>query len=152
MSIIPMPPEKVEAAIFVQLIIQNWIDEIRARKQQAADEGLRAERHTHNQSLWMLKACEQLFDAAMRGDYEYLTAASKGIEGAPVSTDPETDKDVLLRVIRDLAFFYDGDAEKVDTAMSFIENIDVVMGSFKKQPPAPPQMNRAARRQAAKRR
>ena len=154
MSIVPMPPEKVEAAIFAQLIIQHWIDEMRARKQQAADAGLSAERYTHNQSLWMLQACEQLFDAAMRGDYEYLTAASKGIEGAPVSADPETDNDVLLRVCRDLSFFYDNDAEKVETAMVFIENIEVVMGSFKKPVPMPPAptMNRAARRQAAKRR
>ena len=154
MSIIPMPPEKVEAAIFVQLIIQNWIDEIRARKQQAADEGLRAERHTHNQSLWMLKACEQLFDAAMRGDYEYLTSASKGIEGAPVFTDPETDKDILTRIGKDITSLYEGDEDKIETAMLFIENIELLMVSFNKPAPlAPaPQMNRAARRKAAKRR
>ena len=152
MSIVPMPPEKVEAAIFAQLIIQNWIDEIRARKQQVTDAGLNAERHTLNHSQWMLQACEQLFDAAMRGDYEYLTAASKGIEGAPVFTDPETDNDIFTRIGKDLTSLYEGDAEKVETAMSFIENIDLVMDLFNKPaPPAPVQpMNRAARRRAAR--
>ena len=149
MSIIPMPPEKVEAAIFAQLIIQNWIDEMRTRKQEVADAGLTAERHTLNHSQWMLQACEQLFDAAMRGDYEYLTAASKGIEGAPVSTDPETDNDIFTRIGKDITSLYDGDEDKVETAMIFIENIELLMDSFNK--PAP-QMNRAARRQAAKRR
>ena len=149
MSIIPMPPEKVEAAIFAQLIIQNWIDEMRTRKQEVADAGLTAERHTLNHSQWMLQACEQLFDAAMRGDYEYLTAASKGIEGAPVFSDPETDNDIFTRIGKDITSLYDGDEDKVETAMIFIENIELLMDSFNK--PAP-QMNRAARRQAAKRR
>ena len=144
-----MPPEKVEAAIFAQLIIQNWIDEMRTRKQEVADAGLTAERHTLNHSQWMLQACEQLFDAAMRGDYEYLTAASKGIEGAPVFSDPETDNDIFTRIGKDITSLYDGDEDKVETAMIFIENIELLMDSFNK--PAP-QMNRAARRQAAKRR
>jgi hypothetical protein len=147
-----MPPEKVEASIFAQLIIQNWIDQVRAMKQEASDRGLSAERHTLDHAQWMLQACDQLFDAAMKGDYEYLSNASTGIDGAPVFTDPETGDDVLVRVCRDLSFFYDGDAEKVNTAMNIIENIDVVLDSFKKPaPPAPaPPMNRAARRRAAR--
>ena len=152
MSIVPMPPEKVEASIFAQLIIQNWIDGVRKRKQEAADDGLRAERHMLEHAQWMLQACEQLFDAAMRGDYEFLSKASEGIGGVPVLTDPEVHGDIIARIGKDLVLIYDGDKEKVNTAINIIENIDVVMGYFRKPAPQAPvqPMNRAARRRAAR--
>lgn len=152
MSIVPMPPEKVEAAIFAQLIIQNWIDEMRARKQQAADQGLRAERHALEHAQWMLQASEKLFDAAMRGDYEYLTAASKGIEGAPVRTDKEEWNDVFLRVCKDLSVMFDGEFDKLMAVVQMIKGLDdgsLVLPSSEEPAPVQP-MNRAARRRAAR--
>ncbi len=152
MSIVPMPPEKVEASIFAQLIIQNWIEEIRALKREAADAGLRAERHTLEHSQWMLQACEKLFDAAMRGDYEFLTAASKGIEGAPVRTDKEEWGDILMRISKDLAVIFDGEFDKHMAVVQLIKGLDngsLVLPSFKEPAPAPT-MNRAARRRAAR--
>ena len=152
MDIEPLRPEQVEASIFTQVIIQGWIDEIRIRKQEAGGRGYLAERHTMDRALWMLQACEKLFEAAMRGDFEYLSKASEGLENIPVSTDPESLGDIMRRVMADLSVVFDQDVGKMNAAYRAIRAIDdgtCIVSTIAPKPTQPP-MNRAARRQASR--
>ena len=155
MSMIPMPPEGIEASIFAQIIIQHWTDDIRKAKQEAEAVGENALRHNLDCAQFILEACSQLFDAATKGDYEYMSKVSEGISVVQVQGEPESAKDILQRIVCDLNVFFQSDKEKVESASFVIQGLyDGTVGvpAAQKQALAPPQMNRAARRQAAKRR
>jgi hypothetical protein len=154
MSIIPMPPEGVEASIFAQIIIERWIDEVREMKQEAAASDENALRHNLECAQFMLQACVKLFDAAMKGDYDYMSRASAGLPAVEVHGDSQSWNDIMRRILSDLAIIFDGDLEKVEAVRFVINGIDagtIAVPAVQKRPSAA-QMNRAARRQAAKRR
>ena len=153
MSIIPMPPEGVEASIFAQIIIQHWTDDIRRMKQEAAAAGENALRHNLDCAQFMMAACSQLLDAATRGDYEYMSKVSEGLPAIEVQADPESGKDIMQRILCDLYVFFHRDQEKVEAARFVIQSLDagtVTVPAVQKQSPPAPPMNRAARRRAAR--
>ena len=123
MSMIPMPPEGIEASIFAQIIIQHWTDDIRKAKQEAEAVGENALRHNLDCAQFILEACSQLFDAATKGDYEYMSKVSEGISVVQVQGEPESAKDILQRIVCDLS--ESGSALEGPFAVSSSETVPV---------------------------
>ena len=154
MSITPMPPEVVEASILARLIIDRWSDEVLKNAQTSAELGSTAESYTWRKVNTALRSCAVLLDAAMSGNYDYLAeAADAGYESSLDDRGPESVADVLTRIGDDLHVLYEGNMNKTSDALNAV--IGVMNDSYlimHQDAVTPPPMNRAARRQAARRR
>ena len=156
MDIDPLQPERVEASILTRHIINNWSDEVLQNAQKSAELGSPAESYSWRKVNTALRSCAVLLDAAMNGNFEYLAeAANNGYASSLDDRDPEVVLDVITRIGDDLRLLYGGDMKKTDDALEAV--VGVMNGSYlimhpDEMSPTPPTMNRAARRQAARRR
>jgi hypothetical protein len=156
MDIDPLQPERVEASILTRHIINNWSDEALQNAQKSAELGSPAESYTWRKVNTALSSCAVLLDAAMNGNFEYLAeAANNGYASSLDDRGPERVSDVITRIGNDLTLLYEGNIDKTNDALEAV--VGVMNDSYlimhpDQITPQVPTMNRAARRQAAKRR
>jgi hypothetical protein len=154
MDIDPLQPEQVEAAILANFIIDRWSDEVLQNAQTSAELGCAADSYTWRKVNTALRSCAVLLDAAMNGNFEYMADAAKaGYASALDDRGPETVSDVLSRIGEDLSVLYEGDMRKTNDALNAVAGVMndsyLIMQADEVTPPVP-QMNRAARRRAAR--